>query len=284
MRLLVTGSRGQLGHALGQVAPARGHACGGYDLPELDITDASAVQRLVCSEKPDVIVNCAAFTAVDAAEADESVATAVNGMAVENLVTAADEVGAVLVQISTDYVFDGQGGRPWREDDTPAPLSAYGRSKLRGEQAASRAGQFLLVRTAWLFGAGWNFVEAIRRQLASGSQELAVVADQRGCPTYAVDLAAGLVDLLEAGARGIVHVVNDGATSWHGFASEIVRQLGASAVVRPVSGAEVRRPARRPSNSVLDTATLRSLLGRVLPPWEDALGRYLAASGRGLEG
>lgn len=279
MRLLVTGSRGQLGRALEKVAPARGHACVGYDLPELDITDAAVVERCVRTDRPDVIVNCAAFTAVDAAEANESTASCVNGVAVENLAAVADEVGAVLVQISTDYVFSGESGRPWREDDPPAPLSAYGRSKLLGELAAARAGRHLIVRTAWLFGEGWNFVEAIRRQIGGGSRELTVVDDQRGSPTYAVDLAAATVELLELGVRGIVHVVNDGVTSWHGFASEIVRHLGEGVVVRAIRSSELRRPAPRPANSVLDTSNLRSLLGRGLPPWEDALARYLAATG-----
>lgn len=284
MKLLVTGSRGQLGRALAQAGPARGHAVAGYDLPELDITDAAAVRRLVETERPDVVVNCAAFTAVDAAEADEARATAVNGEGVANLAVMANAVGAVLVHISTDYVFDGRPGRAWREDDPTGPLSAYGRSKLAGERVATLAAQHLVVRTAWLFGQGWNFVEAIRRQLDAGARELAVVSDQVGSPTYAADLAEALVELLEIGARGIVHAASDGATSWHGFACEIVRLLGAAAVVRPIGTAELSRPAPRPANSVLDTARLRGLLGHGLPPWPDALRRYLQAASRERKG
>ncbi|HPW56604.1 MAG: dTDP-4-dehydrorhamnose reductase [Thermoanaerobaculaceae bacterium] len=280
MRLLVTGSQGQLGRALGQVGPARGHVVAGYDLPELDITDAVLVQRAVAGERPDAIVNCAAFTAVDAAEADEARATAVNGEGVANLAVVANAVGAVLVHISTDYVFDGRPGRPWREDDPTGPLSAYGRSKLAGERVAILAAQHLVVRTAWLFGKGWNFVEAIRIQLEEGRDPLAVVSDQIGSPTYAVDLAEALVELLEIGARGVVHAVNEGVTSWHGFAGEIVRLLGVHAEVRPISSSELNRPALRPANSVLDTARLRGLLGHGLPPWQDALGRYLQMMGR----
>lgn len=275
MRLLLTGSRGQLGLALRTAAPLLGLDCVGYDLPELDITDAAAVREAVLAVRPDAIVNCAAFTAVDAAEADEARATAVNGTAVAKLADAADEAGAVLVQISTDYVFDGRPGRPWREDDPTGPLSAYGRSKLAGEVAAARARQHLIVRTAWLFGQGANFVEAIRKQVAEGKRELAVVADQLGSPTYAVDLTAAILGLLAGGARGIVHAVNGGATTWQGFAAEIVRQLGADVVIRPITTTELGRPAPRPANSVLDTTRLRELLGRQLPPWQNALGRYL---------
>lgn len=275
MKLLLTGSRGQLGLAVQAAAPGLGHECTGFDLPELDISDAIAVRDAVAAVRPDAILNCAAFTAVDAAEADEPRATAVNGTAVATLAGAADEAGAVLVQISTDYVFDGRPGRPWREDDPPGPLSAYGRSKLAGEVAAFRARQHLVVRTAWLFGQGANFVEAIRKQVAAGRRELSVVADQAGSPTYAVDLAAAVLGLLAKGARGTVHAVNDGATTWHGFAAEIVRRLGVDAVIHPISSAELGRPAPRPANSVLDTARLRALLGHPLPAWQDALGRYL---------
>lgn len=284
MRLLVPGSRGQLGRALAQAGPTRGHLVAGYDLPELDITDAAAVRRVAEAERPDVIVNCAAFTAVDAAEADEARATAVNGDGVANLAVMANAVGAVLVHLSTDYVFDGRPGRAWREDDPTGPLSAYGRSKLAGERVASLAAQHLIVRTAWLFGEGWNFVEAIRAQLSSGKRKLAVVSDQVGSPTYAVDLAWALVELAEIGATGMVHAVNEGSTSWYGFACEIVRLLGAEAEVRPIRSDELGRPAPRPANSVLDTSRLRRLLGRGLPPWQDALRRYLQAAGERKEG
>jgi dTDP-4-dehydrorhamnose reductase len=275
VRLLVTGSRGQLGLAVQAAAPLLGLECAGFDLPELDITDAIAVRGVVSAVRPDAIVNCAAFTAVDAAEADEARATAVNGTAVAGLAHAADEAGAVLVQISTDYVFDGRPGRPWREDDPTRPLSAYGRSKVAGEVAAARAREHLIVRTAWLFGQGANFVEAIRKQVVEGKRELSVVADQLGSPTYAVDLTAAILGLLAGGARGIVHAVNGGETTWQGFAAEIVRQLGADVAIRPITATELGRPAPRPANSVLDTTRLREFLGRQLPPWQNALGRYL---------
>lgn len=277
MRLLVTGSRGQLGLALQRAAAEAGHEFSGHDLPELDITDPAAVRGAVARIRPDAIVNCAAYTAVDAAEADEARALAVNGAAVAGLAAAADEAGALLVQISTDFVFDGAATRPYREDDPPHPISAYGRTKLAGEHAARRAQRHLIVRTAWLFGDGANFVAAIRRQLDAGARELRVVGDQRGCPTYATDLAGAVIALFEAGTEGIVHAVNAGSASWREFAVEIVRQLGVAAEVVPISTADAARPAPRPAYSVLDASRFRGIVGADLPLWQDALARWLAA-------
>ncbi len=278
MRLFVTGSRGQLGRALARVAPALGHEFVGRDLPELDVTDADAVRRAVRDARPDAVVNCEAFTAVDAAEAEEARALAVNGTAVADLAAGADEAGALLVQISTDYVFDGRLDRAYREDDRTGPLSAYGRTKLAGEAAAGAAHRHLVVRTAWLFGEGQNFVEAIRRQITAGAPSLRVVADQRGCPTYAGDLAFAVLRLLDVGARGTVHAVNAGDASWFEFAREIVRLLGATATVVPITTPESARPAVRPPRCVLDTTRLRALLGTGLRPWRDALAEYLRES------
>ncbi|MBZ5588397.1 MAG: dTDP-4-dehydrorhamnose reductase [Acidobacteriia bacterium] len=277
MKILVTGSRGQLGRALARVAAERGDTFVGYDLPELDITDVAAARAAVADAQPDAIINCAAFTAVDAAESEEAKALAINGTAVRHLAAAADEIGAVLVQISTDYVFDGASQRPYREDDAVSPRSAYGRTKLAGEEAARAARRHLIVRTAWLFGEGHNFVDAIRTQVENGVTSLRVVSDQRGCPTYAVDLAGTILRLLTAGALGVVHAVNAGSTTWFEFAREIVRRLGSSAEVVPISTAEASRPAPRPPCSLLDTSELRRILGSDLPPWQDALERYLAS-------
>ena len=277
MRLLVTGSRGQLGRALERLVPGFGHEFVGVDLPELDITDAGAVNRAVDATRPDAIVNCAAYTAVDAAESDEAKAAAVNGGAVSTLAEAADRHGVVLLQISTDYVFDGTAHAPIQEDQATNPQSAYGRTKLAGEVAAAGAQRHLIVRTAWLYGEGSNFVGAVRRQLDGGNRVLRVVADQAGCPTYTEDLASGLLRLLDARAEGVVHAVNFGSTTWHGFACEIVRLLGSGAEVVPISTAEMPRLARRPAFSVLDTSRLAALIGAPLPPWQDALERYLRA-------
>jgi len=280
--MLLTGHRGQLGRALYRAAGAVGWPVAGVDLPELDITDGMATARAIRAFAPEVIVNCAAFTAVDAAEAKEVEAFQLNAGAVEQLAGVAAEVGALLVQISTDYVFDGTLARPYREEDEACPLSVYGRSKLAGELAAMGAPRWLVVRTAWLFGhGGRNFVEAIRSQLAGGARTLRVVHDQTGSPSYAEDVAGALVRLLEVGARGVVHVVNEGSATWFEVAQEIVAQLGAAAEVVPISTRESQRPAARPAYSVLDTSRLRSLVGESLPPWQDALRRYLAGEGGG---
>jgi dTDP-4-dehydrorhamnose reductase len=277
--MLVTGHRGQLGRALLRSAPDHGFDVCGADLPELDIADGDALRRAVLSSRPDVIVNCAAFTAVDAAEANEAEATRVNGGAVETLATLANETGACLVQVSTDYVFDGSLARPYREEDLPSPASAYGRSKLAGERAAARAQRHLIARTAWLFGQGGrNFVEAIRAQIAAGRTELRVVNDQVGSPTFAVDLSDALVGLVRIGGAGVIHVVNSGTATWFDFAREIVAQLEVDVVVSPITSCESDRAARRPANSVLDTTRLRALLGKGLPAWQDGLRRYLRAT------
>lgn len=275
MRLLVTGSRGQLGRALQQAAPGHGHEFFGYDLPELDITDPSAVQAAVASVRPDAVVNCAAFTGVDDAERQEAAALAVNGTAVTNVARAAEAAGAVLLQLSTDYVFDGKAARPYREGDPPKPVSVYGRTKLAGERAAELARRHLIVRTAWLFGDGANFVAAIRRQLHAGAKTLRVVSDQRGCPTYTVDLADAMLRLLTTSTQGVIHAVNAGNATWFEFAQEIVRRLGSDVEVVPISTADGARQAPRPAVSVLDTSELRRILGSELPPWQDALARYL---------
>ncbi len=277
--ILVTGAHGQLGRALLEAAAAHGLAAEGHDLDTLDIADAGAVAAALDRIRPGTVVNCAAWTAVDDCEDNPGLALAVNGTAVGHLAAACAATGATLVQVSTDYVFSGAGEHPYREDDPVGPTSAYGRSKLEGERLARRAPEHLVVRTAWLFGRGGrSFITAIRGQIEAGTSPLRVVADQRGCPTYCDDLAEAILGLLERGARGTVHAVNSGATTWHGFAEEIVRQLGARVDVRPVCTADVPRPAPRPANSVLDTARLAALLGAPLPTWRDALRRYLAAS------
>ena len=275
-RLLVTGSQGQLGRALLRLAAERGVEAVGHDLDTLDITDPAAVLAETVRVRPTVLVNCAAYTAVDRCEEDEAAATAVNGTAVGHLAGAAARLDARLVHVSTDYVFDGRAASPYREHDPVAPASAYGRSKLVGEELALRSPCNLVVRTAWLYGLGGsNFVEAIRRQVEAGTAELRVVADQHGCPTFCDDLAAALLELATGDAAGVVHAVNSGTTTWHGFAEEIVRQLGATTSVRAVTTAEFPRPAPRPAYSVLDTSRLTALLGQPLPPWQDGLRRYL---------
>jgi dTDP-4-dehydrorhamnose reductase len=276
--LLVTGSYGQLGRAVLAAAAERGLSAEGHDQDTLDIASAAAVLECVERTRPGAVVNCAAYTAVDACEADEALATLVNGTAVGHLAAACNAVGARLVHVSTDYVFAGDGRRPYREEDPTGPLSAYGRSKLVGEAEARRARRHLVARTAWLYGRGGrNFVETIRTQIEAGATRLRVVGDQLGSPTLGDDLAVALLDLLAAEAEGVVHVVNSGVTSWHGFATEIARGLGADVAVDEVTTAEFPRPAPRPAYSVLDTSRLTRLLGASLPTWQDGLRRYLAS-------
>jgi len=278
MTLAVTGAQGQLGRAVARQAAGRGWLVAGCDVDTVDLRSRDQVEAWFGRHRPGVVVNCAAYTAVDAAESDAETARAVNATAVGVLADLADRVGALLVQVSTDYVFDGLAGRPYREDDPTSPRSVYGRTKLEGERFANRAGHHLIVRTAWLYGhGGRNFVEAIRNQIDSGRDHLRVVADQRGCPTTCDDLAEAILDLVAVDATGVFHAVNSGETTWHGLASAIVEVLGAGVEVKPVATGEFPTVAPRPAYSVLDTGRLEARLGRRMPEWRDALERYLTA-------
>jgi len=278
-KILITGVHGQLGRALAGICAERGIEFEGRDIDTMDIGDAAAITGWIVGSKPHAVINCAAYTVVDDCESDEDSALRINGTAVGHIATACNTVGARLVQISTDYVFAGDGDRPYREDDPVAPKSAYGRTKLRGEELAVDARHHLVVRTAWLYGRGGrNFVEAIRGQIDGGAESLKVVADQRGSPTYCDDLAEAVLDLMKADINGVVHAVNTGETTWHGFAVAVSRLLGLDVEVLQVKTGEFPRPASRPAYSVLDTSRLSGVLGRSMPPWEDALARYLEAS------
>ncbi len=275
MKWLITGAGGMLGTDLQNELGARGEETIALTRAELDVTDSRLVNERVEREKPDVIVNCAAYTKVDQAEVEESAANAINGSSVELLARAADRAGALLVQISTDFVFDGSQGTPYEPDDATAPLSAYGRSKLLGEIAAAHAAQHLIVRTSWLFGVhGHNFVEAIRNQIAKGTNPLRVVADQRGRPTYTPHLARAIVRLAPH-ARGVVHYADADECSWFDFAHAIVEESGASTEVRPVTTDEFPRPAKRPPYSVLSTRRYEELTGAAPDSWRDGLRDYL---------
>lgn len=276
--MLITGVYGQLGRAIEEMARARGLDVVGHDVDTLDITSSDAVIKCICKAAPKVVVNCAAVTKVDACESEEAKATAVNGTAVGHLAAGCNRAGALLVQVSTDYVFPGDGDRPYQEDDPTAPLNAYGRSKLAGEKLARTARHHLIVRTAWLFGRGGpNFIESVRRQVDKGRERLAVVADQHGCPTFCDDLAAMILDLIEVDARGIVHAVSSGSTTWHGLAYEVIRLLDKDIEVIPITTENYPLPARRPRYSVLSTCRIQQLLGEPPPAWNDALARYLGA-------
>lgn len=239
---------------------------------DLDVTDSRLVDAAVAEHAPDVIVNCAAYTKVDLAESEEAAANAINGSAVELLASAANEAGALLVQVSTDFVFDGSKREPYEAGDPTNPLSAYGRSKLLGEVAARHAEKHLIVRTSWLFGThGPNFVEAIRNQIRKGVDSLRVVNDQRGRPTYTPHLARAIVRLALQSAQGIVHYADADECSWYDFACAIAPGFP----IHPVTSEEFPRPARRPAYSVLSTGRYEELTGVRPDSWRDGLREYL---------
>jgi dTDP-4-dehydrorhamnose reductase len=263
-----------LGRDVIRAAEAAGHEPVAVAREDAEVTDAAAVSAAVAGTRPDAVINCAAWTDVDGAEEHEQEALAVNADGARNVAAAAAEAGAAVLYPSTDYVFDGEKPEPYVESDPVAPLSAYGRTKLAGETATAEANpRHQVVRTQWLFGvAGKNFVETMLR-LGAERDELTVVADQVGCPTYTADLAAALVELAGGDAVGIRHVAGGGECSWHEFAEGIFERAGIDCTVRPGTTAELGRPAPRPLHAVLrsehaDTPTL--------PDWREGLDRYLA--------
>ena len=277
MTWLITGAGGMVAHDLCNALRDRGEAFVALTKSDLDITDARIVDKIARETRPSVIVNCAAYTKVDAAEEHERIANAINASAVEFLADAANAVDALLVQISTDFVFDGNAREPYEINAPTGPLSAYGRSKLLGEQAATHARKSLILRTSWLFGThGPNFVEAIRNQIRKGTSPLRVVNDQRGRPTYTPHLADAILLVVHGGATGIVHYADAPECTWYDFAREIVAQLGAGIEVKPVTTDEFPRPATRPKYSVLSTERYERITGVTPEPWLDGLRQYLS--------
>jgi dTDP-4-dehydrorhamnose reductase len=276
-RWLITGAGGMLGTDLAAALAARGEAVTGMDRASLDVTDAAAVSDAVARARPDVAVNCAAWTAVDDAQASEAQALAVNGGGAANLAAACAPLGTRLIQISTDYVFAGEAGRPYAEADVPAPRTAYGRTKLAGERAVlSRLpGAGYVVRTAWLYGEhGPNFVRTMIR-LEGQRPAVDVVDDQHGQPTWTADVARQVIALVDAeAAPGVYHATSRGQTTWHGLAREVFTLLGADpSRVRPIPSSALPRPAPRPAYSVLGHDRWA---GAGIPPiseWRTALHR-----------
>ncbi|MST50067.1 dTDP-4-dehydrorhamnose reductase [Mobiluncus porci] len=272
MRWIVVGANGMLGQDLVEMLEKKGEEVRTYDRPEIDLTVEASVRERV--KDADVVVNCAAYTAVDAAEEDERAAFNVNATAVEYLAVVCREIGARLVHISTDYIFDEPADRPTpcAEDDLPAPAGAYGRTKLAGEWALRALGEdYLIVRTAWLYGAKGNCFPKTMARLAGEHDRLTVVADQFGQPTWTRDLADLVWRLVEAKAPvGIYHGTSEGKTNWHGFTQAIVRSLGKDPkMVAPVTTAEFPRPAPRPAFSVLGHDRLRAIGVEPIGAWEE---------------
>jgi dTDP-4-dehydrorhamnose reductase len=279
VKVLIVGSKGQLGRALAACAPA-GAELTAHDLDTLDITDRASVEKVVDAVAPDLLLNAAAYTAVDKAEADEDAAYAVNATAVGLLASAARKAGAKFVHVSTDFVFDGASSTPYRADATPNPLSAYGRTKNAGEALAGP--DALIVRTAWVYGpTGGNFVRTMLRLMAE-RDEVRVVADQIGSPTYAPGLAAALWTLAGRGARGLHHYTDAGVASWYDFAVAIQEEalaaglLGEAKPVIPIATSDYPTPAKRPFYSVLDKRETFAALGGPSPHWRVNLRRMIA--------
>jgi dTDP-4-dehydrorhamnose reductase len=273
MKVMIFGASGLLGNAL--MREWSGDEIWGLSLPEMEIRDAGQVRGAVEQTRPDWIVLAAAYTDVDGCQSDQELAFSVNRDGAVNVAEAAQRVSARLLFLSTDYVFDGRKTSPYETGDARNPQSVYGRSKAEAEACLLQIlPRCCIVRTSWLFGIGGKCFPDTILKLAASRPALDVVDDQRGCPTYSVDLARAIVRLCRQDASGIVHVTNSGACSWFEFAREIVRGAGLATEIRPVSWQEMARPAPRPAHSVLSAASLQPY-GIAMPAWQDGLRRYL---------
>ncbi len=279
MRVLVTGAKGQLGSDLMEELSRRGMTGIGVDVEEMDITEAEICRKVILESNVDAVIHCAAYTAVDAAEDNVELCRRINGEGTRNVALACKEAGVKMMYISTDYVFDGKGTRPWEPDDERAPLNVYGQTKYEGELAVEELlEKYFTVRIAWVFGvAGKNFIKTMLR-LGKERGAVSVVNDQIGSPTYTYDLARLLVDMIQTDRYGRYHATNEGLCSWYEFAVEIFRQAGMDEVkVTPVSSDQFPAKAVRPANSRMSKEKLSDNGFERLPSWQDALGRYLKA-------
>lgn len=277
MRVLVTGVKGQLGYDVVNECKKRGIEAVGVDVEEMDITDAQAVDDVVTQSKVDAVIHCAAYTAVDAAEDNVEICRKVNAEGTENIAKVCKKLDIKMVYISTDYVFDGEGDRPWEPDDERHPLNVYGQTKYEGELAVEQnLNKYFIVRIAWVFGVnGKNFIKTMLR-LGEERGAVSVVNDQIGSPTYTYDLAVLLVDMVQTEKYGRYHATNEGLCSWYEFACEIFRQAGMHQVkVSPVDSSAFPAKAKRPNNSRMSKDKLEQNGFHRLPIWQDALGRYL---------
>ncbi|PKM61562.1 MAG: dTDP-4-dehydrorhamnose reductase [Firmicutes bacterium HGW-Firmicutes-4] len=281
MKVLLTGSNGQLGRELTRQLKKKKINYVGYDIPEFDITDKDKMTAIIAKEQPTVIINCGALTNVDGCETQKELAMAINAAGPKYLAEIARDQDIVLVQVSTDYVFDGAGItidgtlRPYLETDPIDPKTVYGESKAAGEKAVSEtAPKYFIVRTAWLYGDGNNFVKTML-ELASKHPQLTVVNDQVGSPTSTVDLAAAIIDLIHTDHYGLYHGTCEGQCSWYDFAVEIFRLSGIEIPVEPVTSEQFIRPAPRPKYSVLENKALNDLTMNHFRPWQVSLAEYL---------
>ncbi len=278
MKVLVTGAKGQLGQDVMKLLARDNHEAIGTDRDDLDITNESDVFAFITEVKPDVILHCAAYTNVDAAESDADTAYKINALGTEYLAKAAKAAGSKMLYISTDYVFDGNGTKPYEVDNpTNEPLGVYGKTKLAGEEMLKKyLDQYFIVRTAWVFGVGGNnFVKTMIR-LGEERGEVGVVHDQVGSPTYTVDLANLMLELMQTDKYGTYHATNAGVCSWYEFAVEIFKQVGMDVKVNPLTSDQFPRPAKRPAYSVLSKKKLEEAGLTPLRDWKEALAAYLA--------
>lgn len=284
MRVLVTGVKGQLGHDVMNELAKRNHTGVGVDIEEMDITDAASVERVIRESNVEAVIHCAAWTAVDLAEDEDKIdkVRQVNANGTENIAKVCAELDLKMIYISTDYVFDGQGTRPWEPDDERHPLNVYGQTKYEGELAVEKyLTKYYIVRIAWVFGVnGKNFIKTMLN-LGKTHDQLTVVDDQIGSPTYTYDLARLLVDMVETDKYGRYHATNEGLCSWYEFACEIFRQAAKinpvyeKVHVTPVDSSKYPAKAKRPSNSRMSKEKLTENGFERLPSWQDALERYL---------
>ena len=277
MRVIVTGADGQLGHDLRRTLGQ--YDLISYSIEDLDIVDLSAVVNRIEEIGPDVVVNCAAYTDVDGCENNQTQAYKVNAGGPQNLAIACERSGAAILQVSTDFIFDGTKGSPYLEFDNPNPLNVYGRSKLAGEiYVSSLTNRYYIVRTAWLYGHnGNNFVKSILR-IAQEKEKLRIVNDQIGSPTFTYDLAERIADIILSESYGIYHVVNGGQCSWYDFGKKILELAGVKRTVDPISSGDLDQPAKRPKYSVLDDLSLRTRGFSPLRTWEEGLVAYFEES------
>ncbi len=277
MTVLVTGVRGQLGYDVVRELEKRGIKAVGVDVQEMDITDAASVDRVIREVSPDAVIHCAAYTAVDAAEENQELCRKVNVDGPRNIARVCRDLGIKMIQISTDYVFDGSGSRPWEPGDACGPKSVYGQTKYEGELAVQELlEQYFIVRIAWAFGInGKNFVKTMLN-LAKTHDTIRVVNDQFGSPTYTYDLARLLADMVVTDKYGVYHATNEGDCSWYEFACAIFEEAGVKVNVIPVTSEEYGAPANRPANSRMSKEKLTENGFERLPHWRDALHRYVA--------
>lgn len=276
MKVVVTGAKGQLGTDVVQLLADEGIEVYGYGREGLDITNFDQVKQIITDVRPDVVIHAAAYTKVDLAESEPDQAFLINAYGTRNVAVASEAVGAKLVYISTDYVFDGKENKPYHEFSPTNPLSVYGKSKLAGEQfVRDFHSRFFIVRTSWVFGKhGNNFVKTMLK-LAREREELMVVNDQIGCPTYTVDLANCILDLIHTEKYGIYHVSNSGHCTWYEFAKAIFEEAGIKVKVNPCATKDFPRPAPRPAYSVFDHMSLRLNNFKNMRNWRYALKDFI---------